>query len=158
MRQCLVERVDGQVDLGEALDQVRVLLLERGGNANGQLGRQRPAALWTGVAGVGQGLPGLGVERRFFKAYQRETAHQRGGRPVIEQHRFTAADRRSDLGVEGCTGAAAKVHIQIVEAIGLELLAVDRLGGPAAGAVEEAAFCRGFRVAENLGIAFEVGD
>ncbi|MNR04419.1 hypothetical protein D3C85_1203810 [compost metagenome] len=109
------------------------------------------------MAGVGQGLPGLGIERRFLKAYQVETPHQRGRAPVVEQHRFATAYGRGDFGIECGARATAKVHVVIVQAVGLELLAVDGLGSPAAGAVEEAALVGGFGVLEHGLVLFEVG-
>ena len=67
-----------------------------------------------------------------------------------------ATDRRGHLGVQRRSRTAAKIHVQLIEFIGLELLAVHRFRGPATGAVEKATLARCFRVCKDVCVALEV--
>ncbi len=98
--QRLVQRINRKIDLGEELGNLRILLLERRGYANGQL---------EGSERVGWGL-GLSASVRVFQA----SASKGGSSSWIslkrpskgvgdqwsKQHRLAAADRRADLGVQ----------------------------------------------------------
>ena len=156
--QRLVQRLDREIDLAEKLGNLRVLLLERGGDADRQLRRQRAGRLRIGIVGVGEGLPGFGIERRFFQLDQLEAAEQRRRRPVIEQDRFASTNRGTDLGIQRRPGPAAEVHVTVVQPVGLELLLVDHLGRPADRAVEKAALARRFRIAEHVLVPGQIGD
>jgi len=90
--------------------------------------------------------------------HQFEFAKQWRRRPVIEQHRFAATNRRADLGIQRSAGTAAEVGVVVLQAIRRELLLVDHFRGPADRAVEETPFARAFRVLEHVLVFLQISD
>ena len=132
--------------------------MEIAGNANGDLRRQRAGTDGVGVLRIGQGGPGLLAERRLFQLHQLETAHQRSRRPIVEKHRLAAPEGRTDRRIQRRAGAGAEVRVAVLQPVGLELLAVDDLAGPAGRAVVETPLGGLLGIAEQRLVARQVGD
>ncbi len=96
------------------------------------------------------------IKGRLLQLDQLVAPQQRCGRPIVKQHRLATANRRSNLGIQGCARTAAKIGVAVRQAIGFELLRVDYFRGPADGTVEEATLVRGLWIFKDVLVARQV--